>query len=85
DWEAIESGAKKHNKVLFLTEEVLANSFMESLAGRLSFSCFQYLDAPVHTMGAENTPAIPLNSTLESAMLPNADKVAAKIEELLNY
>ncbi|MEL6132046.1 MAG: thiamine pyrophosphate-dependent enzyme [Bacteroidota bacterium] len=85
DWEAIEAGAKKHNKVLFLTEEVLVNSFMESLAGRLSFSCFQYLDAPVHTMGAENTPAIPLNATLEAAMLPNADKVANKIKELLDY
>jgi 2-oxoisovalerate dehydrogenase E1 component len=85
DWEAIAKGVKRHGKVLLLTEECLQNSFAESLAGRISFECFTDLDAPVHLLGAENTPAIPLNSTLEAAMLPNADKVAAKLEELLNY
>jgi hypothetical protein len=30
-------------------------------------------------------PAIPLNSTLEAAMIPNAEKVATVIEELLAY
>lgn len=85
DWEAIVEGTKKHGKVLILTEECLQNSFAESLAGRLAFECFKYLDAPVHTMGAENFPAIPLNSGLEAYMLPNAEKVAKKIEELLNW
>lgn len=83
DWEAITEATKKHGKVLILTEECLKNSFAESLAGRLSFECFRYLDAPVHTMGAENLPAIPLNSTLEAFMLPNAEKVEAKLRELL--
>jgi 2-oxoisovalerate dehydrogenase E1 component len=85
DWEAIVAGTKKHGKVLMLTEECLQNSFMESLAGRLSFECFQNLDAPIFMMGAESLPAIPLNSILEQTMLPNADKVKAKLEELLNY
>ena len=79
------AGTKKHAKVLMLTEECLQNSFMESLAGRLSFECFQNLDAPVFMMGAESLPAIPLNSILEQTMLPNADKVKAKLEELLMY
>jgi len=30
-------------------------------------------------------PAIPLNSTLEAAMIPNAEKVATAIEQLLAY
>ena len=33
------------------------------------------LDTPVVTMGSENMPAIPLNSTLEQTMLPSAQKV----------
>jgi 2-oxoisovalerate dehydrogenase E1 component len=37
------------------------------------------------TLGAENLPAIPLNSTLEFTMLPNADKVGGVIKELLGY
>ena len=48
-------------------------------------NCFEDLDAPVRTMGSENMPAIPLNSTLESTMLPNADKVAAALAQLLAY
>jgi 2-oxoisovalerate dehydrogenase E1 component len=55
------------------------------LSGLIQEKCFRHLDAPVMTMGAENMPAIPLNSTLEQTMLPSADKVAAKIEELLAY
>jgi len=36
-------------------------------------------------MGSENLPAIPLNSNLESAMLPNAEKVSKKITKILDY
>jgi 2-oxoisovalerate dehydrogenase E1 component len=85
DWEAIVDGVKKHNKVLVLTEESLQNSFAESLAGRISRECFTWLDAPVHIMGADNVPAIPLNSLLEATMLPNADKVAKELDDLLGY
>jgi 2-oxoisovalerate dehydrogenase E1 component len=85
DWEAVIAAVKKHNKALVLTEEPLMNSFAESLAGRISKECFRYLDAPVFTYGAENLPAIPLNVDLERAMLPNADKVAKVIGELLEY
>jgi 2-oxoisovalerate dehydrogenase E1 component len=85
DEDMIMATAKKHGKVLIVTEEPLLNSFAESLAGRISQECFKNLDAPVFTIGARNTPAVPLNMALEAEMLPNADKVAAKIEALLNY
>ena len=85
DWAAIEAGVKRHSKVLLLTEEVLRNSFAESLAGRISQHLFTHLDAPVMSMGAEALPAIPLHSTLEATMLPNAEKVAKKVEELLSW
>jgi 2-oxoisovalerate dehydrogenase E1 component len=39
----------------------------------------------VKVIGSENPPAIPLNSTLERTMLPNAEKVEAALEALLNY
>lgn len=83
DWEAMVEGTKKHGKVLLLTEEPLQNSFVEALAGRLSQACFRYLDAPIYTMGAENFPAIPLNAGLEAFMLPNADKVRVRLQEIL--
>src|SRR5690606_28976818 len=85
DFETVVASVKRHGKALVLTEEPLMNSFAESLAGRISKVCFQQLDAPVYTLGAENLPAIALNVELEKMMLPNADKVAAVIDEILNY
>ena len=75
---------KKHGKCLILTEEQQNNSFAEALAGRISKSCFRYLDVPVEVLGALNLPAVPMNIVLEQAMLPNPAKVSARIEQLLN-
>ncbi|HEY8919115.1 MAG TPA: transketolase C-terminal domain-containing protein, partial [Chitinophaga sp.] len=75
----------KHGKCLVLTEEQLNNSFAQALAARIQQSCFRKLDAPVFTLGALNLPAIPINTTLESAMLPTPEKVEAAIRELLAY
>ncbi len=76
---------KKHGKCIVLTEEQLRNSFCEAVAGRIAQNCFQYLDAPVQTIGALDLPAVPMNMGLEAAMLPNADKVAIRIGELLRW
>ncbi|MEQ8926053.1 MAG: thiamine pyrophosphate-dependent enzyme [Fulvivirga sp.] len=85
DWDAIQNSVKKHSRAFILTEEPLLNSFAESLAGRISKHCFEYLDAPVQTLGAANLPAIALNVDLEKQMLPTVDKVKVALEELLNY
>ncbi len=85
DLETVYASVKRHGKCIVLTEETISNSFAESLSGRIAASCFQYLDAPVKVIGAVNTPAIPLNSTLEFAMLPNISIVEDAIGEMLNY
>lgn len=82
---AIYEAVKRHGKVLVLTEEQVQNSFAQTIAGRIGQHCFEDLDAPVQVMGSVNVPAVPLNMGLEAAMLPNAEKVAAKIGELLAY
>ncbi|MCC6182975.1 MAG: tungsten formylmethanofuran dehydrogenase [Bacteroidia bacterium] len=76
---------QKHGKCLVLTEEPVHNGFAQSIAARISENCFKNLDAPVKVIGAENMPAIPLNSTLEKTMLPNADKVEQAFQKLLEY
>lgn len=85
DEDLVFSTVKKHGKCLVLTEEQQNNSFCEALAGRISKACFQFLDAPVEVLGALNLPAVPLNTGLEAAMLPNAAKVRAVLKELLSY
>ena len=76
---------RRHGKCLVLTEEQLRNSFCEALAGRISQQCFYQLDAPVQTQGALDLPAVPMNTALEAAMLPNTEKVAEKIASLLAF
>jgi len=84
DEELIFTTVKKHGKCLIVTEEQQNNSFAEALAGRISKACFKYLDAPVEVIGALNLPAVPMNIILEKEMLPNADKVAQRIAQLLH-
>lgn len=85
DEDQIFASAAKHGKVMVLTEEPVHNGFAQSIAARISENCFEHLDAAVKVVGAENLPAIPLNSTLEATMLPNADKVQKALKTLLEY
>ena len=85
DREAMFNSVRKHNKCLVLTEEPKGFGFAQALAGEIQQECFESLDAPVRVLGAENMPAIPLNSTLEATMIPNAEKVELVMKEILDY
>ena len=85
DEDTIMASVKKTGKCLVVTEEPSNNSFARALAGKIQEECFKFLDAPVMTIGSENMPAIPLNSTLEQTMIPSTEKVMAKIEDLFSY
>ena len=85
DEETIMNSVKKTGKCLVVTEEPSNNSFARALSGKIQEECFRYLDGPVMTIGSENMPAIPLNSTLEQTMIPSTEKVKAKIQELMNW
>ena len=85
DMDMIEKVVRKHNRVVLVTEESEEASFTLGLAGRIQRDHFKFLDAPVKIVGSMDTPAIPLNSTLEATLLTNADKVKKAIEEILNF
>ena len=85
DEEAVFKSVKKSKKCLVVTEEPSDNSFARSLSGKIQENCFTYLDAPVRTIGAENTPAIPLNSVLEETMIPSVEKVKDAVIKLIDY
>ena len=85
DMDAMTALCERHGKVLMVTEESTENTFTLGLAGRLQRLCFQHLDAPIEIVASVDAPAIPLNSELEAAMLPNASKVRNALTQLLNY
>jgi 2-oxoisovalerate dehydrogenase E1 component len=85
DHEKINQVSQKHGKVMLVTEESEEASFTLGLAGRIQRDNFNYLDAPVSIVGSVDTPAIPLNSILEAALLTNSEKVKNSLEKLLNF
>ena len=85
DEETVMNAVRAHGRCIVVTEEQLTNSFAQALASRIGNDCFEQLDAPVRTLGSVDMPAIPLNSTLEAAMIPSAEKVSAALKELLAY
>jgi pyruvate/2-oxoglutarate/acetoin dehydrogenase E1 component len=85
DEEAILATVRKTGKVLLLTE---ANPFcaVTSEVGMLiAERAFEYLDAPPMRLTGPDSPAIPFNSTLEEAFLPNPERIADKLRELAAY
>ena len=85
DHEAMNTLCQAHGKIIIVTEESIECSFALGLAGRLQRDNFNFLDAPIQIVGSVDTPAIPLNSSLEAELLPNSLKVKSVIELLLNY
>lgn len=85
DEDMIYSKVKSYNKVMVVTEEAVNNTFAQSIAARIQQKCFQYLDAPVITVGSENLPAIPLNETLEKTMVYSSEKLTTDLNLLFSY
>lgn len=85
DEELVFETVKQHGKCLVLTEEQLNNSFCEALSLRITNACYHWLDAKVETLGALNLPAVPINVSSEAAMLPTAQKLFERIQQLLKY
>ncbi len=83
DEELVFATVQQHGRCLVLTEEQQNNSFAEALAARISIHCFRFLDQAVQVLGAVNNPAVPLNTGLEKAMLPNAEKVSNVLKHML--
>ncbi|HLV53558.1 MAG TPA: thiamine pyrophosphate-dependent enzyme, partial [Cryomorphaceae bacterium] len=85
DEEHVYDAVKRHGRCLVVTEETEGATFAKSVAGSIQDHCFQWLDAPVRVVASVDTPAIPLNSTLEKTMIPNAEKVEAAIRGVLDF
>jgi len=85
DEEMVHARVKSHGKCLIVTEEPVGCTFAASVAGSIQQACFEHLDAPIKIVGSEDLPAIPLNSTLEETMIPNAGKVEKALVSLMDY
>jgi 2-oxoisovalerate dehydrogenase E1 component len=83
DDDLVYSTVKRHGKCLVITEEQVTNSFAQALGYRISHACFQWLDAAVEVIGSLDLPAVPMNISLEQAMLPGPPQIVNRLRQLL--
>lgn len=84
DEQLIYDSVKKTNRVLVLHEDSLTQGFGAEISARITENCFEHLDAPVLRVAAKDS-FVPSATTLEDAVLPSLDDVAAAVEKLLAY
>jgi pyruvate/2-oxoglutarate/acetoin dehydrogenase E1 component len=82
DEAAVVATAQKTGRVVVLSEEPMTGSFAGEVAARVAEKAFWHLDAPVARVCCLDTP-VPYSPPLEDFYLPNADKLVARIRELL--
>ncbi|MGZ5437419.1 MAG: alpha-ketoacid dehydrogenase subunit alpha/beta [Pyrinomonadaceae bacterium] len=84
DWNAIAESVKKTSRVIFAHEDSLSWGYGAEIAARISKELFEYLDAPVHRVGALDT-FVAYAPQLEDAILPQAADVLKAITDVKNY
>jgi len=78
DFETIATSVKKTGRVVVAHEDTLFCGFGAEIAARIANDCFMDLDAPVHRVGAMDTP-VAYAPTLEDVILPQKDTMVKAI------
>ena len=84
DKEAILRTVEKTGKLLILHEARKHGGISGEFSAVVAEEAFEYLDAPIHRVGAADTP-IPFTPPLENAYLPSTQKVVDALRELAAY
>lgn len=84
DRETIMESVKHTNKVLIVHEDTQTGGIGAELAAILAEELFEYLDGPITRVAAPDAP-FPYAPPLETAYLPNAEKIVTAARKLAAY
>jgi 2-oxoisovalerate dehydrogenase E1 component len=84
DRELVGESVVRTGRALVVHEDVRTAGFGAEVAAWVAESCFDSLDAPVARIGAQDCH-VAYEPTLEDAILPQVDGIAARMRELLAY
>ncbi len=84
DNEMVFESVKKTNRCLIVHEDTATAGFGAEISSRISDELFSYLDAPVKRLAMPDIP-VPYNVGLMNRVLPDKEKIALIIEELISY
>ncbi len=74
DLPAIVRSVEKTGRLVVVNEGALTGGFTAEVAARVQREAFDWLDAPIMQVAAEDVP-LPYNGRLELAALPNVEKI----------
>ncbi|WP_420317810.1 alpha-ketoacid dehydrogenase subunit alpha/beta [Ekhidna sp.] len=84
DKEAIMTSIQKTNRCLIVHEDALTAGFGAEIAAVLASEGFNYLDAPVERIAMPDIP-LPHNVPLMESVVPNAERIAEKMRNILAF
>jgi 2-oxoisovalerate dehydrogenase E1 component len=84
DQELVAESVARTGRVLVVHEDIKTAGFGGEIASWIAESCFDDLDAPVRRIGAQDCH-VGYEPTLEQAILPQVDDIAAGCRELLSF
>ena len=84
DKDAVASSVARTSRLLVVHEDVLTSGFGAEVAAWAGEACFKDLDAPISRVGATDT-FVAYEPTLERAILPQTDGIAAAARAVLTY
>lgn len=84
DHDLVAESAARTSRVLVVHEDTLTAGFGGEIAAWVGEHCFAALDAPVRRIGATDTP-VAYEPTLEDAILPQVDGIAAALLDLATW
>lgn len=82
DTDAIAASVAKTSRVVVVHEAVKRSGYGAEIAAWIAEECFDSLDGPVKRLGMLNTP-VPFSPPLEQYVVPNEDRIAAAVRELM--
>jgi 2-oxoisovalerate dehydrogenase E1 component len=82
DRDRVLDSVRKTGRCLIVHEDNITAGFGAEIAATVAKEVFWHLDAPVDRLAVEDVP-MPYHPALLDAVLPDADRIASRIEELL--
>lgn len=82
DMALVYNSFKKTNRCVIVEESLPMYSFGGEIAANLQENMFDYMDAPIKRVAAEDVP-LPYSKDIELLALPNARKVVDAVKEIL--
>ena len=83
DYDHIIESVKRTHRMVVVDEDTPVCSIASDICARVAEEAFEYLDAPPSRVTAPHTP-VPYSRPLENTYLPNAARVTATVDKIIN-